>query len=223
MTATIHVLKPATLHEPELDILDEPESDTLDEPESDVVRQLEAMFVSGLARGSQYWRLKALCARDSQPDDWFAPPRVAGHHRALAVCGSCPVRSECQDDAIACRTTEGIRGGLTGEEIALLLTHRKDDRRFDQIKAVLQGELVPLTSPEKRAAVRIAQLVGIGWEVWAPAMGIGYKAAAKRRREADKQLTTIPKRDLVEEIALADELRAELHQEFASVALAAAA
>ncbi|MFJ4676919.1 WhiB family transcriptional regulator [Kitasatospora sp. NPDC088783] len=197
MNATIYQLKPTRV----------PEADLVPEPEADVAQELEAAFVSGLTRGSQHWRLKALCAGDPQPDDWFAPPRIAAHRRALAICGSCPVRSECLDDAVACRTTEGIRGGVTGEEIGLRLTHREDQPRFDQIKAALLGALVPLTDAEKRAVVRIAELAGIGWEVWAPAMGIGYKAATRRRRNANSELATIPERDRTEEIALADELR----------------
>ncbi|QKW20592.1 WhiB family transcriptional regulator [Kitasatospora sp. NA04385] len=211
MNATIHQLKPRM-----------PEADVLSKTETDVVRELETAFVSGLVRGSQHWRLQALCARDPQPDDWFAPPRIAAHRRALAICQSCPVRSECLDDAVACRTTEGIRGGVTGEEIGLRLTHREDQPRFDQIKAALLGALVRLTDAEKRAVVRIAELAGIGWEVWAPAMGIGYKAATKRRRNANSELANIPERDRIEEIALADELR-QHQQEFAPVVLAVAA
>ncbi|MFD7645988.1 WhiB family transcriptional regulator [Kitasatospora sp. NPDC059795] len=194
MNAIVHELKPAAT----------------DQLEPDVLHELESAFVTGLNRGGQRWRLKALCARDRRPDDWFAPPRLAAHHRALAICGSCPVRSECLQDAIVCRTTEGIRGGLTGEEIGHRLTHRKDKARFDLIKAALLGEPVFLTEAEKRAVVRIAQLVGIGWEVWAPAMGIGYKAAAKRRKNANSELLLIPERDRPEEVALANELRWEL-------------
>ncbi|MEV7124016.1 WhiB family transcriptional regulator [Kitasatospora griseola] len=194
MNAIVHELKPAAT----------------DQLEPDVLHELESAFVTGLNRGGQRWRLGALCARDRRPDDWFAPPRLAAHHRALAICGSCPVRSECLQDAIECRTTEGIRGGLTGEEIGHRLTHDEDKPRFDLIKAALLGKRVFLTEAEKRAVVRIAQLAGIGWEVWAPTMDIGYKAAAKRRKNADSQLVSIPERDRSDEIVLADELRREL-------------
>ncbi|MFF2954991.1 WhiB family transcriptional regulator [Kitasatospora sp. NPDC057965] len=171
------------------------------------VRELELAHIIGLDRGDQQWRLKALCARHPQADAWFAPPRLAAHHQALATCQRCPVRQECLDDAVDCRSTEGIRGGLTGEEISLKITFRQDRPNFERIRTVLLGHRIPLTEAEKRAAVRIAQMVGISWEIWAPALGIGYKAAVKRRKRADQDLEVIPAHEREEESVLADQLR----------------
>ncbi|MFC9331423.1 WhiB family transcriptional regulator [Kitasatospora sp. NPDC057015] len=172
-----------------------------------IIRELELVHIIGLDRGNQQWRQKALCAGHPQPDAWFAPPRFAAHHQALALCQRCPVRRECLEDAVECRVTEGIRGGLTSEEIGKRITFRQDRPDFARIRAVLLGQRIPLTDPEKRVTVRVAQMVGIPWEVWSPALGIGYKAALKRRRHADRELAIIPEHERGEESALADELR----------------
>ncbi|MFF2657324.1 WhiB family transcriptional regulator [Kitasatospora sp. NPDC058032] len=171
------------------------------------IRELELAHIIGLNRGNQHWRLKAACAAHPKPDAWFAPPRAAAHHQALALCRRCPVRRECLEDAVECHVTDGIRGGLTSEEIDSRIRFRLDSPNFARIRAVLLGQRIPLTDPEKRVTVRIAQMVGIPWEVWSPAMGIGYKAAFKRRQQADLELEVIPEHEREEESALADELR----------------
>ncbi|MGW2542612.1 WhiB family transcriptional regulator [Kitasatospora sp. NPDC001574] len=171
------------------------------------IHELDLAHTIGLARGNQHWRLRARCAKHPQPDNWFAPPRAAEHHQARALCQGCPVRRQCLEDAVECRITEGIRGGLTGGEIGRRITFRQDKPDFARVRAVLLGQRIPLTAPEKRATVRVAQMVGIPWDVWAPAIGIGYKAALKRRNEADKDLKVIPEYEREGECALADELR----------------
>ncbi|MFB7677051.1 WhiB family transcriptional regulator [Kitasatospora purpeofusca] len=167
----------------------------------------ELTHIIGIDRGDQHWRLEAVCAGHPDPDLWFAPPRLASHRQALAHCQRCPVRQDCLDDAVDCRATEGIRGGLTGEEINQLVLFRRDQPDWARIRAVLLGRRISLTEPEKRAMVRVAQMVGIPWEVWSPALGIGYKAAAKRRRRADRDLEIIPEHEREDESALAEELR----------------
>ncbi|MFD0262395.1 WhiB family transcriptional regulator [Kitasatospora indigofera] len=183
-----------------------------------ITQDLEKVHIFDLDRGDQSWRLDAACSRHPEPDIFFSPPRLAAHQDALELCKRCPVLLQCRDDAVECRVTDGIRGGLTADDIARLITNREDKPDFARIRAVLTGQPVPLTEPEKRAAVRIALMVGISWESWAAAFGIGYKSAARRRKRAERDLELLSQARLADEIAVADHLRAALA---ASTAVAA--
>ena len=57
------------------------------------------------------WVVFAAC-RDADPDLFFPAGREE-ELRALAVCASCPVRSECLDYALEAGERFGIWGGLT--------------------------------------------------------------------------------------------------------------
>lgn len=62
------------------------------------------------------WRDHAACK--GYPVDWWFPEKGGNHHsgyRARRICGSCPVREECQDYGIA-RNEPGIWGGLNIKE-----------------------------------------------------------------------------------------------------------
>lgn len=65
------------------------------------------------------WRSGAAC-RDVDPELFFPVGESGAVHdrqvgEAKAVCGGCPVRLECLDEALA-RIPEGIAGGLTAAE-----------------------------------------------------------------------------------------------------------
>jgi hypothetical protein len=53
------------------------------------------------------WHKEAAC-RDS-PEDWFAKPKTAAFDRAVAICGTCPVKAACL--AEGARNTHGVWGG----------------------------------------------------------------------------------------------------------------
>ncbi|WP_395297252.1 WhiB family transcriptional regulator [Kitasatospora hibisci] len=161
-----------------------------------------------LERGSPRWRLKAACAGTPDPEIFFGDPR-ADHRQALALCGQCPVRRQCLNDAIESGVRDGIRGGLTEDQLCEIVEYLEGGRvDVDRVRAALVGTHRPrLTESEKRAVVRVAIDAGIPIDIWAAALGIGYKAAMKRRRKATTQLDVIPLSMRSEEIALAAELR----------------
>ena len=71
-----------------------------------------------------YWRAAAAC-RYCDPDLFFpvsaAGPAANQAATAKAVCGQCPVRSQCLDFALSSRQAYGIWGGLTEQERSRLL------------------------------------------------------------------------------------------------------
>lgn len=67
------------------------------------------------------WNHRAAC-RFSNPDDLFVDG--AAQNRAKAVCGGCPVRTECLAHALDHRIEHGIWGGMTERERRALLRRR---------------------------------------------------------------------------------------------------
>ncbi|WP_369293494.1 WhiB family transcriptional regulator [Streptomyces sp. TX20-6-3] len=64
------------------------------------------------------WRRRAACAsRDIDPEIFFSPergrPSQHWSEEAVAICGSCPVQSQCLETALKGREKSGIWGGLT--------------------------------------------------------------------------------------------------------------
>lgn len=77
--------------------------------------------ISYKAAASPDWHLRAACA--GTPDDIFYPARYEEEDAnwALAICGICPVRQKCLDEAIkveedAVTRRYGIFGGMTPNE-----------------------------------------------------------------------------------------------------------
>lgn len=60
------------------------------------------------------WRVDALCAQ-TDPEVFF-PERGDSGARAKRICGECPVRLQCLDNAMASDEHFGIWGGLTEKE-----------------------------------------------------------------------------------------------------------
>lgn len=73
------------------------------------------------------WANAALCRYDD-PEIWFTD---ATEHDARLVCGWCPVRQHCLDEAMAAdnglgtSSRYGVYGGLTGKERAKLAARRR--------------------------------------------------------------------------------------------------
>ena len=73
------------------------------------------------------WRQHAACRK--MPIEIFfvgtRPDQERVIPEAKAACDSCAVRSECLEDAIQLRDTNGVRAGLTGRERRILIQHRQ--------------------------------------------------------------------------------------------------
>jgi WhiB family redox-sensing transcriptional regulator len=63
-------------------------------------------------RHLETWKLAGLCATHPDPDLWFSED-PAGVAAATALCGVCPVRSECLTSSLACGDAVGVWGGTT--------------------------------------------------------------------------------------------------------------
>lgn len=76
------------------------------------------------------WSDQAACRSVSDPDLFFPDGWGTKAHRqqvaeAKAVCGRCPVRAECLNDALDRADVHGVAGGLTPEEREPLLRRRR--------------------------------------------------------------------------------------------------
>ncbi|MFF7329789.1 WhiB family transcriptional regulator [Streptomyces sp. NPDC008150] len=74
-----------------------------------------------MTAGSDDWATRAAC-RAADPDELFV--EGAAQNRAKAVCGGCPVRTECLSHALDGRIEHGIWGGMTERERRGLLRRR---------------------------------------------------------------------------------------------------
>lgn len=70
------------------------------------MRGLSHMFDS---KGEEAWQDKAICKGSHVDPDWWHD--AGQEHRAIYLCGGCPVRSECLDYALRGREAHGVWGG----------------------------------------------------------------------------------------------------------------
>ncbi|HEX2578644.1 MAG TPA: WhiB family transcriptional regulator [Aquihabitans sp.] len=70
------------------------------------------------------WREDAAC-RGTDPGLWFPPQSVTLSAEVRAICGGCPVRTECQEYAIVTVQTHGIWGGLTRRDLEAARRRRR--------------------------------------------------------------------------------------------------
>lgn len=61
------------------------------------------------------WQDAAICAQIGDHELWY-PTIGQSTTAAKSICGGCPVRAACLDDALRTRDRHGIRGGLTATE-----------------------------------------------------------------------------------------------------------
>lgn len=80
----------------------------------------------GLDTDNLTWRAGALCAQ-TDPDLWF-PDKGGSSRAARRLCGSCEVRQDCLDEALARDERHGIWGGLTEPERRRLRPPATDPR-----------------------------------------------------------------------------------------------
>lgn len=82
------------------------------------------------ASPSTSWQAQGLCrAVDSSvffppPQFEHKPEREAREKRAKAICGECPVRTECLDWALTTREPHGVWGGYAESERKQMLVSR---------------------------------------------------------------------------------------------------
>jgi WhiB family redox-sensing transcriptional regulator len=70
------------------------------------------------------WVLDAACA-GSDPEAFFPTPGVSVAAVAKQVCASCPVRTECLEDALERGEYYGVRGGLSAQARRRLAKQRR--------------------------------------------------------------------------------------------------
>lgn len=97
------------------------------------------------------WPTYAAC-RDADPDALFV--QGAAQNRAKAICGGCPVRTECLADALDNRIEFGVWGGMTERERRALLRRRPDVVSWRRVLEVARddfGRSIPLPRTSLRS------------------------------------------------------------------------
>lgn len=84
---------------------------------------------SGMAPWDPYWRQRAACTGEPGAAH-FAPADSAEHARALWLCRSCPVRTECLAFALDARVFHGVFGGTVPRWRRELLARRPHVRSW---------------------------------------------------------------------------------------------
>lgn len=99
-----------------------------------------AVVVSKAWDSDDEWKIRAAC-RGMPIDIWYAEGKTADHSTALAVCATCPVKTECLESALVEETvlghqaTLGIRGGKTDAQ------RKKIRKRRKMMTEIAQGQL----------------------------------------------------------------------------------
>lgn len=77
------------------------------------------------------WRQQASCR--GWPTEWWFPPRGGGsaaiYARARRICGDCPVRPSCLEEALADPSLDGIWAGVAPKERSRIRTARARRRQ----------------------------------------------------------------------------------------------
>ncbi|GAA4988535.1 WhiB family transcriptional regulator [Kineococcus glutinatus] len=76
------------------------------------------------------WAGRGTCAASSA-DELFV--QGSAQNRAKAVCGGCPVRTECLADALDSRVEFGVWGGMTERERRALLKRRPNVKSWRRL------------------------------------------------------------------------------------------
>lgn len=89
-----------------------------------------------------HWMDNAAC-RDSDPLIFF--PLGPGDHTAEAaqVCATCPVKTECFDDAMRQRDYHGYRGGMSGEARRRLAAAKNRVDVAEQVQRLTERRWTP--------------------------------------------------------------------------------
>ena len=88
------------------------------------------------------WATRGAC-RTTDPDALFV--QGAAQNRAKAVCGNCPVRTECLADALDNRIEFGVWGGMTERERRALLRRRPNVVSWRRLLETARAEHERLT------------------------------------------------------------------------------
>ncbi|MFB9377617.1 WhiB family transcriptional regulator [Kineococcus gynurae] len=92
------------------------------------------------------WAGRGACATGQAADELFV--QGSAQNRAKAICGGCPVRTECLADALDSRVEFGVWGGMTERERRALLKRRPNVRSWRRLlEAARDAHLVSATAP----------------------------------------------------------------------------
>ena len=72
---------------------------------------------------NRHWRDNAACRGTDPTTTTFYPPPSRNARDAKRICSSCPVRTECLQEALARHERHGIWGGTTERERRQLKHH----------------------------------------------------------------------------------------------------
>ena len=86
---------------------------TIVDPDLEQLREVAANIVKGYRPA---WMRDSLCAEPDYAKVVFFAGRGQDLRPAKALCARCLVRQECLDYAVANDITEGVWGGLSGQE-----------------------------------------------------------------------------------------------------------
>ncbi len=98
------------------------------------------------------WRDAAACHDDTVDPAWFDPFQGKGHIpvRAMRICGGCPVRDACLQEALGFPTSDddGVWGGTTSRA-----RNEIRGRRLSRAAAMAAGDRIAgMRTPEEQAA-----------------------------------------------------------------------
>nr|WP_055533905.1 WhiB family transcriptional regulator [Streptomyces graminilatus] len=103
--------------------------------------------------GAENWEARGVC-RTADPDELFV--EGAAQNRAKAVCGGCPVRTQCLAHALDHRIEFGVWGGMTDRERRALLRRRPTVtswRRLLEAARAQHDRQAPANGDERWASV----------------------------------------------------------------------
>lgn len=111
-----------------------------------------AAFKGGRRMG---WRDRAIC-QDEDPDLFFPtgtlPAAIEQTNQAKAVCARCPVVAECLRWALLLRIPDGVFGGRTEQERAMMLRRQQGRRPSSNVKmCALCGTWKPYNAFDRSA------------------------------------------------------------------------
>ncbi|OIV37398.1 hypothetical protein BIV57_11315 [Mangrovactinospora gilvigrisea] len=112
------------------------------------------------AAEAEHWREQAQC-RHADPGHFF-PDDEDGPDAdpAKQLCGICPVRQVCLDDAVLHRDFTGIRAGLSGRERRDINVEARTRYEPARVLAAMRGLRVHLSLTERHTLIRLAVLRG---------------------------------------------------------------
>jgi hypothetical protein len=90
-------------------------------------RSLATLLTPRAATLTDDEQMQALCAQ-ADPDTWF-PEKGGNPSAAQRICAGCPIRERCLEVALENGETQGVWGGMCGNDLKRLRLQRYHQRR----------------------------------------------------------------------------------------------